>query len=233
MSTTARYHKLIEGAVVKKCPKCDALKEANAFSVDRRSPDGLCAYCKECERARLRAYYQDHKDERNRASADYHARNRDQMQAKHHEYWAANADAFLGKHRAYYRENRDSILVQQAAYRQEHITVKRQRDKSYCARPDVKERRSEINAEHKHVRRARENGNGGRFSAAQWRALKTMFANRCLRCGRSEPEIKLTPDHIVPLSKGGRNDIDNIQPLCLTCNMSKGTTTIDYRSGAI
>jgi hypothetical protein len=31
------------------------------------------------------------------------------------------------------------------------------------------------------------------------------------------------------LSKGGTNYIDNIQPLCLTCNLRKARTIIDYR----
>jgi HNH endonuclease len=36
----------------------------------------------------------------------------------------------------------------------------------------------------------------------------------------------LTPDHIVPVSKGGAGDISNIQPLCLHCNISKGNRLI-------
>ncbi len=45
-----------------------------------------------------------------------------------------------------------------------------------------------------------------------------------------EPKSILTPDHIIPLSQKGPNTIDNIQPLCLNCNSSKGTKTIDYRA---
>ena len=47
----------------------------------------------------------------------------------------------------------------------------------------------------------------------------------CLRCGA---EDGLSIDHIVPVSKGGQNTIDNLQTLCMPCNVSKGVTTISY-----
>ena len=79
-----------------------------------------------------------------------------------------------------------------------------------------------------HLRRARLKNACGAWTVEQWEALKACTHHACACCHRKEPDIKLTPDHIVPLSRGGRNDIGNIQPLCLQCNQKKNTRTVYY-----
>ena len=59
----------------------------------------------------------------------------------------------------------------------------------------------------------------GSFSNFEWWCLMAGYDFKCAFCGDTEKE--LTRDHIVPISKGGTNYIDNIQPLCGSCNYTK------------
>lgn len=73
-------------------------------------------------------------------------------------------------------------------------------------------------AHHKAIRYAREHDANGSHTLKEWDEIKEKFNNLCAGCFK--PKF-LTRDHIHPLSKGGSNYIDNIQPLCRSCNSRK------------
>ena len=60
-------------------------------------------------------------------------------------------------------------------------------------------------------------------------AICNHYNNRCVKCGKPG---KLTVDHIKPLTQMGDDTASNIQPLCHSCNSSKGARNIDYRPDA-
>lgn len=68
-----------------------------------------------------------------------------------------------------------------------------------------------------------------RLPVGTWERIKHQAGYACLACGAREPSIRLTMDHVIPLSRGGAHVAGNIQPLCQPCNSSKNAKTIDYR----
>jgi 5-methylcytosine-specific restriction endonuclease McrA len=76
--------------------------------------------------------------------------------------------------------------------------------------------------------RAKRSGAEGSHTKAEWDALCAYYDYKCLACGKRKP---LTVDHIVPLVKGGCDSIENLQPLCGSCNSRKKDKATDYRRG--
>ena len=53
---------------------------------------------------------------------------------------------------------------------------------------------------------------------------------KCSHCGRKFRKKYIDIDHIVPRSRGGTNDLSNLQALCRYCNRSKGNNTDETKS---
>lgn len=52
----------------------------------------------------------------------------------------------------------------------------------------------------------------------------------CVHCGtRLVPGGNFTLEHVIPLNKGGKNEIDNYVALCLDCNQAKSDDIVDPR----
>lgn len=47
----------------------------------------------------------------------------------------------------------------------------------------------------------------------------------CVHCGRKFRKGSIDIDHILPKSKGGKNNPENLQCLCIHCNRSKKDST--------
>ena len=202
---------------MKTCKKCTQDKPIDSFTVDVRYKDGRYPWCFECRRAWRDA----RKDRQRELHANWRAQNNDHVRAESIAYYHEHRDQELIKRRARlkYRWHNDP------AYR-----ARKNREKLafYHSNPENNRKRKLWSLAHVHRRRARIKGLKDHFKPAEWRALCKQYDHRCLCCGEQKP---LSPDHVIPISSGGSNAIDNIQPLCLECNLRKNAKTIDYRPG--
>lgn len=69
---------------------------------------------------------------------------------------------------------------------------------------------------------------GATHTLGEWELLKAQYNYTCPDCGKREPAVSLTRDHVIPISRGGSDRIENIQPLCQPCNSKKHTKIIRF-----
>lgn len=204
-----RPPKRIEGGKLR-CGRCKVSKATSEFSKDRSTPTGLKYSCKECDKEKQNCYLAEPGNrEKTRASQyAFSQRNKEKILAYRRAYYERNQAIIRLKAKQYYAENREELIEVSKRWARENP------EKAAL----VWERR-----------RARILGATGTHTAQEWKDVCERFGYRCLRCGTSDKP--LTKDHIVPLTRGGSDSIENLQPLCKPCNSSKYTSIIDYRGG--
>lgn len=162
------------------------------------------------ERAKANAKrtYQAHPERAKAAAKAWQNRNPEKRLAAYKRWLRSNPDKAKAASKRWRERNPDKV---QALY------------KSWVAsnRERVRELNRKWHAEHPEHRRSRyEATHSSDFTFDQWLELMSEFGYKCVYCGRSD--VKLTMDHIIPISKGGLHTKDNIVPSCRPCNSKKG-----------
>jgi 5-methylcytosine-specific restriction endonuclease McrA len=145
--------------------------------------------------------------------------------------------------RTYYTTNRESCLIASKAYAVAHPEVHLKASRRYRRIDPVRDNRQKLEWRKRnpwyvkaqavvYSNKKRFRNGEGWFNASEWLNLLERCKFRCLSCGVRSVEISepLQADHVIPVSKGGSNLIENIQPLCGPCNRAKRVKTIDYRT---
>lgn len=139
-----------------------------------------------------------------------------------------NPNAIRSHRKNYYVRHKDSINSKNKLYQKLNPGVNRRatarwRKKNIEYARFLINRWSKRNREKRNfyrtVRRFLKRANGGiSINIEQWKSLKLSTRNRCFYCRKKK---RLTMDHYIPLSRGGKNNFENIVPACVSCNCRK------------
>lgn len=207
------------------CKDCGVDKDFHEFYAAIRNLDGRMGKCKSCAKSSVRKNRRNRiqqyaEYEKARANLPHRIEARRKYQEEHKEQiseykkaWTeANAARTAASKREHYDRNREDIIARSNEWAENNLEKVRQ-----------------FKADNGSKRRAAKHASPGNFTAKESKELCESYGNRCLCCGVTG--VLLEADHVVPLTRGGSDEIGNIQPLCGTCNRSKFVKVVDYRMG--
>jgi len=79
-------------------------------------------------------------------------------------------------------------------------------------------RTKEYRNEKKYIRRIKKSNNNSGFTFSYFGSPEKPKLDYCVYCGSID---KFTVDHIIPITKGGNNNPENLITACMSCNISK------------
>jgi 5-methylcytosine-specific restriction endonuclease McrA len=140
---------------------------------------------------------------------EYRNAHKKQISASIRKWQQENSEKWVKYVREWQKANPEKRLASERRYNSKH--------------PDAVRRK-------RHNRRARIRGNGGTYTLKELNDLFEKQEGFCFYCGELlyvsfDREVHV--DHMIPLSRGGSNSIENIVLSCATCNLEKNTKTSD------
>lgn len=221
----------------KTCPRCNI--EFTPTSPARKYCSPECAKLakRESHREANRRYKQRHKGRVDAYNREYRKQNREALRQKYREYYAKNIEVRRQKSRENSKRWRDNNIElareQQRQWRINNIDIARERTRKSVMkwRANNQDKAGAYNA-----RRAQAELEGNatpQLIEAKWEASD----KTCILCGDPiDPNLPLrhrlarTIEHLTPLIRGGRHDLDNINFAHRACNTRKRDKTLEeYR----
>ena len=191
---------------MKTCTKCAENKPLDQFYRARNAKDGRDSRCIACEKARLAKWAADNPERRREAQARYNA-----------------TDKSRDKQRRWRENNPERAAEVVAAFRERNPNAGKEATKRHYY-ADIEHSR-QLLRNRAHLRRARMANNG--VFGVTTKDIRRLLSQPCAYCGSTESP---TVDHIIPIARGGRHSVGNLQCLCASCNFSKNDSLmVEFR----
>lgn len=200
--------------------------------------DGYKSRCRICWNAQKRAQRAANPEKHRETARKYVEANKEHIRNIKRKHQAENLEKYEAASQRYLDANREKVNTQARERRLQDLEHYREIGRNSYER-HAEERRQysleyykrfpEKSVAATNRRRALKLAAKGSHTEKEWQDIKAFYGFKCLKCGQHEPDIKLTRDHVIPLTEGGSDSISNIQPLCARCNSKKNNKHIDYR----
>lgn len=216
---------------VKTCSNCHQEFPATLeyFYAHKHGKYGLQPVCKACAIERRRKHYAEHRDEVNERARKDRAEHPEKQREYQRKYAAEHRDEERERARKWYAEHRDKAIERARKYNAEHRDERNERARKwYAEHPDkVLESQRKWNAEHPEIVKARQKVRNMRrrdkSGAPRSKAIVDLYKRskgKCYYCGVDVGQ-NYHIDHVIPLTRGGTNDLSNLVIACPSCNLRK------------
>tara|TARA_R110002167_G_scaffold104976_2_gene270275 strand:- start:915 stop:1439 length:525 start_codon:yes stop_codon:yes gene_type:complete len=158
------------------------------------------SYCKTCS---------------NKQSAEYKQNNKEKVLERNKEYYQNNKEQIKEYYKEYYQDNKEQINEQQKEYKQNNPHKRREQNRKRRA---LKQRNTHKPYNEDQVLK---------LYGTDCHICKkpiSLSANRSSGAPGWEQGLHL--DHVIPLSKGGADTLENVKPAHGLCNMQKSASIL-------
>ena len=192
---------------MKLCIKCNKEIDGKNYS-----------YCKSCDVKRAVEYRQNNKEQIKEYKKEYQQNNKEKLKEYKKEYHKNNKEQILERKKEYYQDNKEQLKEYQKEYRKNNPHKAREKDRKRRAlkkanvhEPYTEDQVLETYGTNCHICKEDIDLSASRSSGAPgW-------------------EQGLHLDHVIPLSKGGPDSLNNVKPAHGLCNLQKNNSLLSSR----
>ena len=170
-------------------------------------------------------YYQKNKERISRRMKEYHSNNSKKHNEQSKKHYLENRGEILKKRKIYYQENKEQVHTRNLRWKR--ANPEKNLEHTYKFRKKHPEKVKEWNQRRFNSERA-----AGKLTLTTLRKVKEENIKKygvltCIYCLIPIQPGQDSLDHLVPVSRGGTNEYENLSIACRKCNSKKRTRTHD------